>query len=111
MLRLEVSKKNEIERVLSIILLGMLSALEKGLISIEEAEGYLFSPYSFMALREMGISEEIISIVEEGCELEDVESLRPEKLLEAIIELRIKAEESIRSIPTPSIPTEKIIVK
>lgn len=45
-LKISISGKKERERLISIILLGLVSAIEKEIICIEEAEGYLFNPFT-----------------------------------------------------------------
>ncbi|WCN36805.1 DUF3969 family protein [Aneurinibacillus uraniidurans] len=108
-LQLGISEKTEVERITSIIIIGLLTGLEKGSISIEEAEGYLFNPYSVERLEKLDISSEIIEIIKLGCELEDIESLLPEKLPRNIQLLKERAILLLDSIPRPELPTEKLI--
>jgi hypothetical protein len=108
-LKFGVSKKNEIERLLSIIQLGLLHALEVGVVTIEEVEGYLFNPYSVKKLEQLELNERVIDIIRHGCELEDVNSLFPEKLLGTIIALKQETINNLKLLPKPSLPTEKII--
>ena len=108
-LNISISGKNESERLISIIQLGLLSALEKQLISIEEAEGYLFNPFTVSKLEKYGLSEEVIDIIKEGCELEDIQSLLPEKLLLNILRIKEQVVVNIGAIKNPKQPTEKII--
>lgn len=108
-INISISGKNESERLVSIIQLGLLYALEKQIISIEEAEGYLFNPYTISKLEMFGLSEEVISIIREGCELEDIQSLMPEKLLANINRLKEQILSNISNIKNPYLPTEKII--
>lgn len=102
-------EKNQVERITNILLIGLLTGLEKGSISIEEAEGYLFNPYSVERLEKYNTSSEIIEIIKLGCELEDIESLLPEKLQENIRLLKERAVLLLESIPRPQLPTEKLI--
>ncbi|WP_146552564.1 MULTISPECIES: DUF3969 family protein [Rummeliibacillus] len=108
-INISISGKSESERLVSIIQLGLLSALEKQIISIEEAEGYLFNPLTVSKLEMSGLSEEVIDIIREGCELEDIQSLMPEKLLPNIIRLKEQILSNITTIQSPEPPTEKII--
>lgn len=101
--------KQESERLLSIIQLGLVSALENEIITIEEAEGYLFNPFTVEKLQKYGFSEEVIDIIREGCELEDIQSLVPEKLLSNIFRLKEQIVKNISSIPNPTLPTERLI--
>lgn len=108
-LQMGIKGKNETERIISIFIIGLLTGLEKGLISIEEAEGYVFSPYSIERLEELGVSSKLIEIINSGCELEDIESLIPEKLLENIKMLKEQSISILATIPSPELPTEKLI--
>lgn len=108
-LKVSISGKQESERLLSIIQLGLVSALEKEIISIEEAEGYLFSPYTVEKLEKIGLSENIIEVIRKGCELEDIESLIPDQLLPTIISLKEEILSNMSASQRPSLPTEKII--
>lgn len=108
-LKISVSGKEESELLISILQLGLFYALEKGVISIEEAEGYLFSPATASQLEQDGLSEAVLALIWEGCELEDVESLIPRKLLTNIIRLKEQVLTNIATIPSPTRPTLKII--
>ena len=108
-LNINISGKNKGEKLVSIIQLGLLFALEKQIISIEEAEGYLFNPYTVNKLEMYGLREEVIDIIREGCELEDIQSLIPEKLLLNIIRLKEQTLANIAAIQSTEQPTEKII--
>ncbi len=80
--------KERIEKLLLIDILGALEALKNKKITINESETNIFTPYTFFTLKKKGINKKIINLIHEGCELEDVESLRPEKLDEVIEELK-----------------------
>ncbi|EST57329.1 DUF3969 family protein [Proteus hauseri] len=67
-------------KFISFLALGVLTALEKKLISVDEAEGYIFKPSLVNLLKEINATDELINIINLGCELEDIESLIPEKL-------------------------------
>ncbi len=79
-LKISVNGKNEAERLLCILNIGVAACLKEGLISIEESENFLYSPYSMELLKEAKLDSEIIDLIHLGSELEDVESLIPEKL-------------------------------
>ncbi|MCA5014045.1 MULTISPECIES: DUF3969 family protein [unclassified Enterococcus] len=97
-LTFNVIKKNEAERLILVTVIGLLESLENELLTIEDCENYLFSPYSVSILEEKGLSEDVIEIVELGCELEDVQSLRPAKLKDGIRELKEQAKEYLKKI-------------
>ncbi|QOS80851.1 DUF3969 family protein [Paenibacillus sp. JNUCC31] len=108
-LNLRVSGKVQIERIVSILELGMLTALEEGVVNLEEIEGYLFNPFTADILEGMTLSNEVIEIIKSGCELEDVESLMPQKLQSTISELKEETINTLRQLPAPNIPTEKLL--
>ncbi|UBX50989.1 DUF3969 family protein [Providencia alcalifaciens] len=74
-------------KFISFLALGVLTALDKNLISIDEAEGYIFKPYLSKLLEKIGSEEKLIDIVNLGCELDDVASLYPEDLQDQIKDL------------------------
>jgi len=78
-LNISIKNKDDIERFILILNVGMMTAIKEGVISIEEAENYLYSPYSVEKIRKLGINEDVIKLIELGCELEDVESLIPDR--------------------------------
>lgn len=67
-------------KFISFLALGVLTALDRNLISIDEAEGFVFKPYLAKLLEQMGSEEKLIDIINLGCELDDVASLYPEDL-------------------------------
>lgn len=69
----------------------------------------LFNPYTAERLKKYGLRKEVIDIIWEGCELEDIESLIPERLFPKIAELKEKVVRNISRIQRPELPTEKII--
>ncbi len=103
-LNLSVIKKNEAERLILVSLIGLLDSLEKQLLTLEDCENYLFSPYTVSILEEKGISEKVIEIVELGCELEDIQSLMPDRLKEEVNTLKLQAYECLREVPLSDDP-------
>lgn len=110
-LSLTIKGKNEIERLLLALNIGLLIALEKGMFKLEELEGYLYNPYSVQILEKMGIDTKVIDLISLGCELEDVNSLIPEKLVKTIQELKDKSIHTLEVIPEPTLPTQRLIAK
>ncbi|MCQ4087555.1 DUF3969 family protein [Saccharibacillus sp. JS10] len=100
---------NENQKLVSIIQLGFLTALEKEVITIEEAEAYLFSPFTSEKLKAYGFSESVINIILEGCELEDVESLLPNRLQANIVRIKEEILKNITSFSTVKENIEKVI--
>ena len=95
----EKNISNHDEKIILIILIGIFEALSINGISIEEAEGTLFSPYMVHKLKSVKCNSKIIKIIEEGCELEDIESLIPDSLLGTIKELKERAIKILKEYP------------
>ncbi|MDC9591561.1 DUF3969 family protein [Xenorhabdus sp. XENO-10] len=77
------------EKFISLLVLGVLHALDKKLISINEAEGFIFKPYVSDLLETIKSSQELSKIIIDGCLLDDVKDLIPDKLqgeIDALIE-------------------------
>lgn len=80
--------KERIEKLLLINILGTLEALKNKKVSIDESEAIIFTPYTFFTLEERGVDKKVIDLLQECCELEDVESLCPDKLDNVIEDLK-----------------------
>ena len=70
---------------------------------------YLYSPHTVEKINALDINEEVVKLVEYGCELEDVESLIPNKLNNSIDEISNASVELLRSVPKPVLPLKKWI--
>ena len=90
-LSLNATSKEELEKILLLNVIGLIEGLDGNFITIEEAEKFLFSPYVMTLLDSMGVSKELLEVIHLGTELEDVESLIPEKLSESLIEIKEKS--------------------
>lgn len=90
--------KND-EKIVLINLIGILEALKRNNLSIDEAEKFLFSPHTIAKLQKKKCDEKIIDILERGCELEDIELLIPDKLLKTINELENRALALLNDYP------------
>jgi hypothetical protein len=108
-MKISISHKSEIERFILLSIIGLVDSLIVGAISIEKCEEYLFSPYSVDKLNTLKLDERIVELVEMGCELEDVESLIPEKLHKSIDEIRLKAIDLLRNLPIEEVGLKKWI--
>ena len=103
MIQLYERLENADEKILLLTVLGVLEAIQKNAMTIDEAEIFLFSPRMISNLKQKKCDENIISLIERGCELEDIDSLIPEHLyneisnmIEDTLEL-IKNQESFES--------------
>ena len=92
---IRVNKKEEKKVLIKII--GVLESLSYNAITITEGEKYIFSPKNSKRLINMNCNKDIIDIIEECCELEDIESLIPEKLNQNINSLKLKSIKVLKS--------------
>lgn len=85
-LEIKIDEKSYIESYLSMVSLGALECIDKGIISCEEAMKIIYFPGMIEKLEELfpGIGEAIHL----GTELEDVVSIIPEKLKASIEQIR-----------------------
>lgn len=97
---IQVEDTTEVERLLSILNIGLCVALEQGTLSIEAAEHYLYSPYTLEKLQQLGVSSELLQVVHLGTELEDMQSLLPEKLEESLAEMKDLSLKILQALPT-----------
>ena len=93
-LEIKIDEKSYIESFLSIVSLGALECIEKGIISCEEAMKIIYFPGMIEKLEELfpGLGEAIHL----GTELEDVVSIIPEKLKVSIDQIRVINYTSIK---------------
>lgn len=85
------NKDNINEQIVLVDIIGLLTCVQEGVITIDEAEVYMFSPYTVDKLKKSGVSDEIINLIECGCELEDIRDLLPQELDKTINELKNRA--------------------
>lgn len=85
------------EQIVLVDIIGLLSCVQEGVITIDEAEIYMFSPYTVDKLKKYGVSDEIVNLVECGCELEDIRDLLPQELDKTISELKNRAVSYIKN--------------
>lgn len=98
---IKVKDKTEIARLMSILNLGLCTAIEQGVLPIATAEDYFYSPYTLEKLEALGLSPQILRLVQLGTELEDIASLLPEKLAESLAEMKQAALEILQTLPAP----------
>lgn len=87
------------EKLVLVSLLGIIAALKDNSLTIDEAEKFLFSPHMVNKLQIGKCNKKIINIIEKGCELEDIASLIPDKLLKSIDELEQETLEILKEYP------------
>lgn len=108
-MKISIRHKSEIERFILLNIIGLMDSMIVGAIATEDCEVYLFSPYSVDKLNALNLDKNIVDLVEMGCELEDVESLIPEKLHKSIDEIRLKAIDLLINLPKEEVGLKKWI--
>lgn len=67
-----MNDKKEIDWLISVLTLGLVSALKKESINIDDAHMILFSPRVMSLLEKKGFNQTLIDIIHLGTELEDI---------------------------------------
>lgn len=106
-INISVAERLEIERLILIINIGLLTALKEKLISVDEAENYLYNPYTIERLKKLKVKDEIAELIHLGCELEDVETLIPDKMKGTIEFLKEKSLRFMEYMQKSSLPIKK----
>ncbi|MBO0421446.1 DUF3969 family protein [Enterococcus plantarum] len=98
---LSAIEKGEMERLILVTTLGLLESLESRVLTIDECQGYLFSPYTKSILDSKEVDKAIIAIIEKTLYLEDYESLLPDDLAEYIEHLKRDILDLIKTREAP----------
>lgn len=83
MVGFEVRKGVQASKFVALHCVGLLVSLRDGYVSLNDV-GRFFLPRMVRVLRKQGIDPRVVELVCLGCELEDVESLIPDKLRENV---------------------------
>lgn len=101
---ININDNSKDNKILLISILGILDSLKYKVITINEAEKFLFSPYIVSRLKNLDTDKRIIEIIEKCTELEDIKDLVPEKyditmneLKQEVIKLLCDFEENSNS--------------
>lgn len=92
-------EQSNIVKLLTILSLGLTEGIRAKVVSIDDAQQLLYSPRTMKLLRELGCSEELIDLVHLGTELEDIESLLPERLADNLLQMSDSAMDALRKMP------------
>ena len=96
-MKIQYTNKRTAGKAMLLTSLGVLEALKEKSISVEEAVSFIFLPGITRTLRKEGVSRNVLKIIDMGCELEDIESLIPEELDNAIEEMITEVYRSLNS--------------
>ena len=110
---LSISTKDDVEKRKMVLLLaiGISMALQKEVITLDEAEKFLFTPYTAVSLEKKGFSSEIVKIIDLGCELENVLSIIPYHWDSSINEILELSLEELKKLPTAKPGSKKWLDK
>ncbi|MFR0152119.1 DUF3969 family protein [Escherichia coli] len=81
------------DKFMAILLSEVLHFLKEGTITIDESELLVFRPFISRLLHKNDCDKELIEIIDLGCDLENIESLVPEYLDDAIKNLITKTSD------------------
>ncbi len=87
------------EKLLTVLSLGLTEAIKASVVSIDEAEQLLYSPQVMKLLNDLGFGKELVDLVHLGTELEDLESLLPDRLEDNLSQMTDSAVDALRNMP------------
>jgi Protein of unknown function (DUF3969) len=90
-LMFNLDDRADVTQLVAVMSLGLCTAIGAGSVSIETAEQRLFNPQVLTQLAGLELPEELLEIVHLGTELEDIQSLMPERLADSLGEMQAKA--------------------
>ena len=96
---IDVDTLPEIECLVAVLSLGLCTALENKGLTVDEASSYLFVPYTISLLKQVGASPELVHLIHLGTELEDFESLLPERLPDRLNTMKALAASVLQAQP------------
>ena len=102
---------NQLEKLLTVLSLGLCVAIKKHAIDINEAEQLLYSPFTMNTLDEFGANKALIELIHAGTELEDLESLMPSELTKSIVKMEEQALNFLSCSPKNNPQLEKWLSK
>lgn len=99
-LNITVKGKEEIGRLLLILNVGLMTAMEEEVITAEESQFRFYSPFTVKQLRKRNVDEKIINLHQKALELEDIKNLvSKEHYFEVIQDLKLTSLEMLRKLP------------
>lgn len=100
-LNITVKGKAEIERLLLILNIGFMTAIEEGAMEAEETEFRLYSPYSIETLEKKGVNREIIDLIHKGLFIDDAKKLCSDAsaYLKTVTEIKKEALRLLNMLP------------
>jgi hypothetical protein len=87
----QLDDRTDLSQLVAVMSLGLCTAIASGSVTIEEAERRLFNPKMLSQLTNLGIADSLLEIIHLGTELEDIQSLMPDKLAESLTQIQAKS--------------------
>lgn len=98
-LEIKLSELLDIEHFVLVLNLGVLNAIEQGVMSTEEAYYYFYRPFFAQFIEKIGGHQELVTLLEDCCMLDDVKRLVPESLAETLKEYEGTTVALLNSFP------------
>jgi hypothetical protein len=105
-LNFNVNGKEDLERLILIINLGVIEAIKNHSLSMQEATNYFLNPYSAQTLEKMGVETSVKDLIYLGCELEDIERIIPDQLSGSLENVKNQAIYLLNNMPKAQLPTK-----
>lgn len=99
-----------IEKIFLLLILGINKAINENLISLDEAEYLLYSPY-VMGQINLITHSHLLDLIHRGTELEDIQQLVPDHFQEAIDQISLDAESTLKALPVLDPQKAKWVIK
>ncbi|WP_336170893.1 DUF3969 family protein, partial [Acinetobacter sp. 161(2023)] len=103
---MNTSGKNDLEKLILLVNLGVLHSLKNNYIDINEAEHFLYTPYMLRLLKENNYSIDLINVIHRGTELEDLDGFDID-FKDEVEKMFKECEEMIKNLPEISFEFEK----
>ena len=81
----------ELSLIVAVLCIGVCDAIVAGAMTLDDAERYLFNPYTLTELEKRGQGEDITDLIHLGTELSNVGRLLPDKFGSSIAQIKSMA--------------------
>ena len=92
-------RESSLEKLLLIFSLGLTEAIKAKAVSIDDAEKLLYSPHTMKLLKKFELNEGVVDLVHLGTELEDIDSILPDRLTANLDKMSELAVDILRKAP------------
>ncbi len=92
----EVESRSEMDCLIAVLSLGLLTAVEQNCLTADEAERYLFGPAGLDAAMQARVAPEVVDLVHRGLFLDDVQRMIPGNFPRMLEEMKTAALSVLR---------------